>query len=212
MTLTIACYGDSTCYGWTTNGLASGPQPGADGTVQNQVAMPMPDGLQALLRITDPTAIVANNGHVGTTCADYLNATNGVPLPWMAEMQMSRSALVLILLGINDEPDELATNYLRLVAIAQAAGKRVIIQTPNALDIATSITPKVETIRAIAAHNPNAILVDFYAYTTAMADAWHDLLSYSELNGRWDGVHPTQAGYDLMASVVNDTLLPALVP
>ena len=90
----------------------------------------------------------------------------------------------------------------------KAAGKSVIIQTPNALDLATSITPKVETIRAIAAANPQAVLVDFYAYTTQMGAAWHDLLSYSTLNGRWDGVHPTQAGYDLMASVANDVMVP----
>ena len=210
MTLTIACYGDSTCYGWTTNGEAGGPKPGADGTVQNQVAMPAPLGLQTLLQMTDPTVTVLNNGHVGTTCADYLNATNGVPQPWSAEMAATPAQWVLIILGINDEPDELAANYPTLVSIAQAAGKRVIIQTPNALDIPASILAKVENERAIYAANPNSILVDFHAYTTDMGGAWHDLLSYSDINGKWDGIHPTQAGYDLMASVERDVLVPII--
>jgi lysophospholipase L1-like esterase len=213
MPVTIACFGDSTCFGWTTNGRADGPQPGADGTVQNRVDMPAPDALQTLLQMTYPTVTVVNYGSVGTTCADWLNATNGVTQRWSQEMATNNAAFVLIILGINDEPDELAANYPQLVDIAQAAGKRVIIQTPNMIDSTlVDLTSKVETERAIHAANPGSILVDFYAYTLAMGAAWHDQLSYSIMfkAQAWTGIHPTQVGYDTMAAVERDVLVPVL--
>lgn len=211
MTLTIACYGDSTCYGLTYNGLVGGPTPGADGTVSSRVAAPYPSVLQTLLQMRRPDVIVANFGVSGTTCADWLNGTGGVPTPWATEMQLSLSDWVLILLGINDVPVELAQNYPLLVQGAEAAGKRVIIQTPNALDISWgNITPKVENIRAIQAAHPNSILVDFYDYTQRLGTAWHDFLSYSELFNAWSGIHPTQQGYDEMAAFARDVLVPII--
>lgn len=216
MSLTIACYGDSTMFGWTTNGRVGGPQPYADGTVQNQVTTPAPQGLQALLLTSHPSVTVQNLGHVGTTCTDYLNGNpaSNVPQPWAAEMQLSRAHWVLILLGINDDPDELAENYPKLVAIAQAAGKRVIIQTPNACDSTViDLTQRVGNEREIHAANPGSILVDFYRYTQTMNKGWHDQLSYSTMFKvqEWAGVHPTQTGYDTMAQFQRAILEPIIM-
>jgi lysophospholipase L1-like esterase len=212
MPLTIACYGDSTLYGYTTNGRVGGPQPGADGTVSEQVAMPAPDALQTLLQMTRPDVTVQNFGREGMTCEYYLNGTTGVPMPWKAEMALSRAQWVLILLCINDEPAELALNYPQLVDIAEAAGKRVIIQTPNTLDLPPwgDMTAKLANLHAVHAAHPTSILIDFYAYTQAMGKAWLDQLAYSELFGAWAGIHPTQVGYDTMAAVERDVLQPII--
>ena len=211
MTLTIACFGDSTCYGYTTNGRVGGSKPAADGTVSSRVAMPYPAALQTLLQIRRPDVTVENNGVSGTTCADWLAGTGGVPMPWAATMSATPAQWVLILLGINDVPAELVVNYPLLVQGAEAAGKRVIIQTPNALDISWgSITHKVEAIRAVQAAHPNSILVDFYAYTQGLGADWHDFLSYSEMFNAWSGIHPTQEGYDTMAAFARDVLVPVI--
>ncbi len=213
MTLAIACYGDSTVYGWTANGDASGPTPERNGTVFTRVPMPAPDALQTLLRLEFPDITVENHGAVGTTAQNWLDGTGGVLQPWAAELAANPAPWVLICLGINDEPADLGADYEAMVALAENAGKRVIIQTPNALDIAWGdITPKVETIRAVHAAHPNSILVDFYAHTQTMGVAWHEFLSYSPMTfplnptAFWSGIHPTQAGYDVMANVMMSSL------
>ena len=213
MPITIAAYGDSTIYGLTYDGDVGGPTPARPGTTGSRVLMPAPDALQTLLALAIPDITVTNNGVSGTTCADWLAGTTGVPMPWAQEMKGSTADWVLICLGINDDPTTFKAAYEQMVVIAQAAGHRVIIQTPNAVD-ASWATPaedaKAADIRDVADAYPTAVRVDFYAYTQALGDEWKAQLSYSELFGVWSGIHPTQVGYDTMAAVERDILLPIL--
>ena len=207
MSITLAAYGDSTIFGATTNGTAAGPQPGADGSLVTQVAEPAPAALQRLLVAKfGPVVTVQNHGISGTTCADWLNGTGGVPLPWKAEMNLSRADIVLICLGINDNPTAFQDQYEEMVHVAESAGKRIVIQTPNTVDASwasdgeddkTAIVRGIGRAAAdVGVWTHDAVVADFAAETDAMGAAWHDELSYSTMFGVWSGIHPIQGDAD----------------
>jgi len=198
----VRCYGDSTVRGWTTNGRADGSKPGADGTVQGVVDMPWPAGLQALLTDAGLDVSVENHGVNGTTATNWLNGTGGVPMPWAAEMNLSGADLSLLCLGINDAPTELAQVYPQLLATAKSAGRSLLVVTPNQILTGYGgVDSRAATIIAAAAQFGFPI-ADVFAYTNTLPD-WASLLSYSVIiEGYWSGIHPTQAGYDLIASLI----------
>lgn len=213
----IECYGDSTILGLTYNGLVGGPTPGHDGTVASIVPEPAPAALQRMLQsVYGPVVVVTNFGVTGTTCADWLNGTNGVARPWLAQMQGSTADIVIICLGINDFPNELALNYPLLVSIAEAAGHKVVVQTPNQLNITFGdIGPRAQNEIVIQQAHPNSLLVDFYTYTVDLGLEWiNNELSYSNLifppNSYWSGIHPNQTGYESMAGLEFEVLAPVV--
>jgi lysophospholipase L1-like esterase len=198
----ICCYGDSTVRGLTTNGRWDGPKPGADGTVQGVVEMPWPAGLQALLRDQGVDVTVENWSVSGTTCTNWLNGTGGVPRSWQAEMTGSTAALSILCLGINDAPTELAQGYPQMLSIAKAAGRALLVVTPNQILTGYGgVDSRAATIIA-AASQYGFPIADVFAYTNTLPD-WARVLSYSVvIEGYWSGIHPTQPGYDLIAGLI----------
>ncbi len=206
--LPIFCCGDSTVAGITFNGSKAGPFPGADGGIESTVATPAPEALRALLQAKYGMVVtVSNDGLPGTTFTEWLNGTGGVPLAWEKCLAgLPAAAIVILLLGINDNPADLAAALPRIIQIAEAPGKRLVLQTPNALDAAWASAgedEKVATIRA-QARAARIPLIDFAAETEAMGAAWFDELSYSGIvfgtdAPLWSGIHPTPDGYSRMA-------------
>lgn len=209
--LVVDVNGDSTVFGLTFDGASTGPAPGADGTVSSVVATPAPAGLGALLQAKyGPLVVVNNNGVSGTTFQNWLDGTGGVANSWLAYVAATPASVVLLSLGMNDEPAAVQAPLAEIVRLTQAAGKRLVLETPNAVDASWAsavIDDKAAMVRG-AAQAAGLSLVDFNAETEAMGAAWHADLSYSEMFNVWSGIHPNQSGYDLMAQAMFATLDP----
>ena len=203
--LIIDVCGDSTIAGWSDNGRYGGPVPGAEGDAGAFVAVPAPQGLQALLQAKyGPLVTVNNNGHSGTNCTNWQNGSLGVPTPWAQYVTTTPASIIVLCLGINDTIDELTAIYPTLVNEALAAGKMFVIQTSNVIDNqwAPPLAPKVTEEYQIAVANDLSV-IDFNAATLGMGNSWYEnFLSYGMAAGTmWVGVHPTQDGYTLMSAV-----------
>jgi lysophospholipase L1-like esterase len=209
----IDCCGDSTVAGLTFSGARVGP-PGP--TTDAIVATPAPAGLQALLDARYGAGVVtaSNFGVSGTTAADWLNGTNGVAQSWTDRLAASAADVFTLCVGINDELAELLPALLQIIAITASAGRRLVLQTPNAIDMPAwadaVMTEKVAMIRPAATAN-GLTVIDFDAETEALGAAWRDELSYSIWGAdgvSWVGLHPTQAGYVRMANAMARVLTP----
>ena len=165
-------------------------------------AISYPIKLQALLQAqySSQTITVSNAGIDGEL------AMYGVVR--LAETITPNDDLVILLEGVNDTNNDIPTSSIinaleSMVQISQASGKEVILCTltpvfPNANGHYKADPSKVEEINAqipsIAA-SKGAILVDMYAAfgtdTSLMSD----------------GLHPTDAGYQLMAEVLFNAIV-----
>jgi acyl-CoA thioesterase-1 len=182
----IEAYGDSTMKGYTyVNGVAQ------------IAAQPAPAILEFGLQANyGDTITVANHGVNGSTAANLLNG-DGVNLPWTQQMAQSQANLVYFNFGINDsrpESNESVAQYQQnlesLVKIAQAAGKMVILETPNPSgDPDTAALPSYVTAMRTVQAEFNLTLVDEYTYMLGLN--WQSLMSDALLT------HPTQYGYEV---------------
>ena len=165
-------------------------------------AISYPIKLQALLQAqySSQTITVSNAGIDGELAMD------GVVR--LAETITPNDDLVILLEGVNDTNDDIPTSSIinaleSMVQISQASGKEVILCTltpvfPNANGHYKADPIKVEEINAqipsIAA-SKGAILVDMHAAfgtdTSLMSD----------------GLHPNDAGYQLMAEVLFNAIV-----
>ena len=161
-----------------------------------------PVKLQALLQAQYPsqTITVSNAGIDGELAMDGVVRLAGTITP--------NDDLVILLEGVNDTNDNVPTSSIlnaleSMVQISQASGKEVILCTllpvfPNANGHYKADPIKVEEINAqipsIAA-SKGAILVDMHAAfgndTSLMSD----------------GLHPNDAGYQLMAEVLFNAIV-----
>jgi lysophospholipase L1-like esterase len=128
---------------------------------------------------------------------------------------------VVILAGTNDVAentgpatmDMILGNIVSMVELAQANGIKVILASVlpaaafpwnKALKPAGKIVAINRSLQAYAIQK-NLIYVDYFA---AMVDTQNGLrLTYSE-----DGVHPNQAGYEVMERLVTQAIDKALMP
>ena len=206
--LVIDCCGDSTMAGWANTGTKGNPHQTApnDGGF---VATPGPQGLLALLQGRFGQTVKVNNlGKSGTTCTNWRDGTAGVPTPWAEYVKATPASVIVLGLGINDTLAELTSIYPALADEATIAGKRFVIQTPNVLDFAGDVmAPKVSFEQQLA-DSRDLPLIDFNDATTTMGAAWFADLSYAMAGTEWVGVHPNQAGYTLMAAVMDTTVSP----
>jgi lysophospholipase L1-like esterase len=165
-------------------------------------AISYPIKLQALLQAqySSQTIIISNAGIDGELAMDGIAR--------LAETITLNDDLVILLEGVNDTNNDIPTSSIinaleSMVQISQASGKEVILCTltpvfPNANGHYKADPIKVEEINAqipsIAARK-GAILVDMYAAfgtdTSLMSD----------------GLHPTDAGYQLMAEVLFNAIV-----
>ncbi|ARK86031.1 SGNH/GDSL hydrolase family protein [Burkholderia pseudomallei] len=189
----IEAYGDSTTVGCTitVNAVATEACP-VDGYAT--ASMTEPAALQQLLQSSlGPTVTVSNKGVSGTTTGDLLNGTgrqNGQT--WQASMSASKAQIVTVNFGLNDAwlPSENFTaNLQNIISIARAAGKTIVLFTPNPLK-----TPN-------ATVNANLIAFREQEIQTAQSMGVTVVDDYSQLpQAQWsallpDGTHPTAQGY-----------------
>ncbi len=190
----IAAYGDSTTVGV-----------GAD-----DAAHTMPAILETLICHIK----VSNEGVSGTRADQLLNGTDGKHAPWNQELKQSKAHILLFNFGINDsrQPGETIPSYSMnmhlLVDAAKAAGKTVVLETPNPIFPTqkadapdAKLQAHAQAVRQLAKaeHVP---LIDVNAAMLA-AVKQHKL---SELYS--DPLHPTAAGYRIIAQ----TAVPILQP
>ena len=190
----IAAYGDS-----TTVGVGAG-----------DAAHSMPAILETLICHIK----VNNEGVSGTRADQLLNGTDGKHKPWSQELKRSKAHILLLNFGINDsrQPGETVPSYSMnmhlLVDAAKAAGKTVVLETPNPIFPTqkadapdAKLQAHAQAVRQLAKaeHVP---LIDVNAAMLA-ALKQHKL---AELYS--DPLHPTAAGYQIIAR----TAVPVLQP
>ena len=173
----IEAYGESTTYGY---GLP-------------------PDGVITVKLQSDlPGWVVVNRGVNSTTALQQLDGTDGLNLPWVQQIAQSPAGIVILNRGLNDAfklvpTDVFRSQMLTLIAVAQAAGKKVILQVPNWTH-ADAVLGAGFDVRAVQmggvvrqiASEMSLPLCDGYAITvTALSDGVEALLP--------DGLHPTGA-------------------
>ncbi|MGV3741902.1 MAG: SGNH/GDSL hydrolase family protein [Burkholderiaceae bacterium] len=156
----IDYYGDSTIFGW---GNSQG----------DQVETTAPEAFETALEASSLSAnhTVNNKGRNGQTACDLLDGNGGVD-PFADQIQASPATTVVILNhGINDSNPDRGISVARyteclsgLVDIAQAANKRVILETPNPIT-GHSLSGYLEAMRALAT-SENLALIDQHAYLT----------------------------------------------
>ncbi len=181
---TVLSFGDSITNGNGNTGIA------------------YPIKLQALLQAQYPsqTITVKNAGIDGELAMDGVVRLAGTIAP--------NDALVILLEGVNATNNSVPTSSIinaleSMVQISQASGKEVILCTlppvfPNANGYYKADPIKVEEINAqipsIAA-SKGVILVDMYAAFG------------TDTNLMSDGLHPNDAGYQLMAEVLFNAIV-----
>jgi lysophospholipase L1-like esterase len=181
--LIVDCYGDSTTYGYDQGA---------------QVASPMPGSLQTALATASGKPVVVNNLGVNSTTAEDLlhgNAATG-QAEFADRIAHSNAAVVVFNFGLNEtlrgqSPESFHDALTELVLLAQNAGKKVIISTPNPVDLtlqpwATDL-PKMHDVAVSVADETGAALDDEFATLSAQSD-WQAELT--------DGVHPGPALYE----------------
>jgi acyl-CoA thioesterase I len=204
----VELYGDSTQWGCTVvTGAPAGSKCETIGYAQTA------DPVAAQVQTMEQTAhganvTVVNHGVPGETTTELL-AGDQYNLPWAQQMAQSQADIVVFNDGMNDAnvgsgetPATYQTNLNSLIQTAKAAGKTVVLETPN---------PSTDPDRAA--------LPDFVIAARTTAQQWDVTVidQYAQLTGnpQWDlmlcdGVHPTQAGYDLKATIEFDGLDPVV--
>lgn len=136
---------------------------------------------------------VLSEGVGGTTSQQLLNGTDGKHKPWAQEMAASPAQIVSVNHSLNDlsyPTADFKANMLQLVQIAQAAGKKVIVETSNPVISGTvvsnavnlgALAERAQAAREVAAET-GAVLCDQF---DAIEDA--GMLTWSYLP---DGLHP----------------------
>lgn len=181
--ITIAVYGDSTQAAWVVVGQERSPS--APSTVA-----------QSILGLT-----VTNEG-VPSTDAGQLLRGDGVHKPWPDEMSSSKAAIVTINHGINDHRyplDEYRANLFSLVTIAQSAGKRAVLETPNPITTPDQLglPDRAEAMRSVAAETGALLCDEYKAITDAGMVVPENYI---------DGVHPKDNLYEFKGRVLAECL------
>ncbi|WP_185218981.1 SGNH/GDSL hydrolase family protein [Paraburkholderia dinghuensis] len=180
----IAMYGDSTTQG--------------NGAPRHQSE---PAWLQTMV---PPDVLVINEGVSGTTATQLLEGTDGVHPPFDQVVAKSPAQIVTLQFGLNDTvrstPDQFFDSLSALVDIAAAAGKRVVLQEPNASCLANRVKlpAYVAAMRKVANEKALPLVRQYEAYPE-----WREHLP--------DCLHPDGAYYRIKAQNTFNTIN-ALLP
>ncbi|HDV8348844.1 TPA: SGNH/GDSL hydrolase family protein [Burkholderia vietnamiensis] len=200
----IEAYGDSTTLGWESlNGVGFV-------TTANEPAI-----LQSKLQAQFGSTIAVDNlGIGGMEASQILNGTGKAQRPWAEQMANSKAQIIMLNFGLNDalfsdipaqgvqseSVEDFGSIMTQLVRTARAAGKTVVIDTPNPTcdTWANALPPYVQKLRdvATAEHVP---LVDHYAAITQMSN-WQSYLT--------DCLHPGDALYSIKADLEFSVMAP----
>jgi lysophospholipase L1-like esterase len=164
--------------------------------------------------LDDPLMTVQNDGDGGSTSQDWLyggNATGQVrrtiTQTWAQTMAAQPAKVIDITLGINDSGAlklsvaQFMANIETMVLQAEAAGKVVILESPNATNPPNDELGYFSLAEAAFCKTNGCIFVDQYYHMRSLAN-WEALLS--------DGIHPTLAGYEMKAAYSASIIRPAL--
>lgn len=192
----IAFYGDSTVYGTQM-------QPGGTYIRSRNNE---PDTVQwDLQKVFGVRVFVQNHGVPGSICSDFLWGQNSVSQDWRKEMANSTADVIVYNTGINDAGRMDNTGFIwceqQIVGIAQQAGKKVIIETPNPVAFVwnSNIWGVVHNEQYVAS-TTGATLADFWSAIMNSSFNWKPMLA--------DGIHPNDQMYQLKAINIEATLTP----
>lgn len=181
-TVRVDYFGDSTVWG------------GIGGT-SYQVAQTPPMVLDANL---PANYAVKNEGVGGASIVELLEGRDGVHPTWATAVTQTTAKYIIMNYGINDsyERDTTTTsykaNYAKAIDIARAAGKIIILETPNPTHDGALTASFADAMKQVAAEK-GVPVIDQYYYLKQYMTA-NNLGIYQVTN---DGVHPTQATYTL---------------
>jgi len=142
---------------------------------------------------------VRNEAVGGASIAELLAGRDGVHAPWATTVARSNAKYILMNYSINDSyepgttPASYKASYAKVIDIARAAGKTVILQTTNPTNNTQKDVTFSTAMKEIAAEK-NVPVIDVFAYLTQYMSANH-LGVYQITN---DGIHPNQATYILV--------------
>jgi len=142
---------------------------------------------------------VRNEAVGGASIAELLAGKDGVHAPWATTVARSNAKYILMNYSINDSyepgttPASYKASYARVIDIARAAGKTVILQTTNPTNNSQKDVTFSNAMKQIAAEK-NVPVIDVFAYLTQYMAA-NNLGPYQITN---DGIHPNQATYILV--------------
>jgi hypothetical protein len=184
----VVALGDSTTFGYN-NG--------------NQLDSNMVTSAQSAL---GNNYTVQNLGVNSTTVGDLLNGSKGTGNNW-ANTLASNAGIVVLNYGLNEasrgeDPATFAANLTRAVNELKAAGKTVILQTPNVVGNAVSYSGDVSTyanvIRDVASATGSA-LDDKFAATSVMGNIFDTNTA--------DDLHPSGSTYNALGVNLANTIL-----
>jgi hypothetical protein len=136
---------------------------------------------------------IDNFGVNSTTVGDLLTGENGTGSNWVNTLA-SDAGVVVLNYGMNEayrgeDPATFAANLTKAVNDLKAAGKTVILQTPNiatGYDWAGNVSAYADVIRNVASATGSAI-DDKYATTSGMGDIFDSATG--------DTIHPSSTAY-----------------
>lgn len=200
-TVVIDAQGDSTMYGFQTS----------DNFQKSwQTANNPPALLQAQLQAQFGTVVtVINNGVPGATLGERMDGLAGVT-SYAQQIAAQTAQVVIVNFAINDAnpgnayhetPDQFRNYLIQFIATSQAAGRIVVLEEPNPVTdptINAAIANMVQVTDQVALQM-NLPLVKQYDYILSLPN-WQTLLI--------DGVHPTDALYEVKEQREADVVLP----
>lgn len=148
-----------------------------------------------------PNCVLDNDGISGTYALQLLEGTIGMyQYPWRKQLYASPFGVVNLRFGINDTLVYSTANFKAvmrsLIVEAEAAGKRVILQSPNQCDIVAhpglaGLIDRVTATLELADEFQQTILVDNYYSLVGLGSAASQTV---------DGVHPNALSYQYQAA------------
>ncbi len=181
-TVRVDYFGDSTVWG------------GIGGT-SYQVAQTPPMVLDANL---PANYAVKNEGVGGASIIELLEGRDGVHPTWATAVTQTTAKYIIMNYGINDSYERATTttsykaNYAKAIDIARAAGKIIILETPNPTHDGALTASFADAMKQVAAEKGVPVIDQYYYLKQYMTT--NNLGIYQITN---DGVHPTQATYTL---------------
>lgn len=195
----IEWYGDSTTKGVTFSD-----------NKYSELQNNEPSNTQELLnkKFGEGSILIENRGVNGTTAKQLIDGTHSFKTSFSQQLNAGKADIVIINFGINDcytpgyTPEKYANDISELVRIARAAGKTVIIETPNPID---------------NMHNEWLWSFQHQAVVTGqklgvpVINQWEEMMKrpdWQSLLG--DKIHPTSPGYVVKSNISFAVIYPVV--